>query len=326
MSRLAASRQAIVPANDLVSPVTARVRPDPVAVADGAPDCGRLWALCLEAARRRRAKVPPAALLAADETGPSAGIAWRGSEGWSLEGEWSPQAHELFALYRPLISLGHGRRFVIGHLAQSLDGRIATSTGDSCYITGTQNLAHMHRLRALCDAVLVGAGTVIADDPQLTTRLVPGPDATRVVLDPSARLQPRHRVCSDPRSPTLVARYPDAAGGSGERCGLAEVIAAPRDDNGIDLHSLLELLGQRGLHAILVEGGGITVSRFLEQRLLDRLQVAVAPVIIGSGRQGLQLPEVLALADCLRPACRQHVMGEDVLWDLELPSGAPAPG
>jgi riboflavin-specific deaminase-like protein len=325
MSRLAASRQAAVPANDVVPPVTPGVRPDPVAIADDAPDCSRLWALCLEAARRRREGLAPAGFLAGGDAGPSAGIAWRGQHGWSLEGDWSPQARQLFALYRPLLSLEHGQRFVIGHLAQSLDGRIATSTGDSCYITGAQNLAHMHRLRALCDAVLVGAGTVVADDPQLTTRLVPGPDATRVVLDPSGRLGPRHRVCTDPRSPTLVARYADAMEGTQERCGLAEIVTAPRDADGIDLGGLLELLARRGLHAILVEGGGITVSRFLQRRLLDRLQVAVAPVIIGSGRQGLQLPEVLALADCLRPACRQHVMGDDVLWDLELRPHSPVP-
>ena len=71
-----------------------------------------------------------------------------------------------------------------------------------------------------------------------------------------------------------------------------------------------------------MEGGGITVSRFLEQGLLDRLQIAIAPVIIGSGRQGLQLPEVLALNDCLRPSCRQRPMGPDTLWDLDLRAGA----
>src|SRR5690606_13893922 len=160
----------------------------------------------------------------------------------------------LFALYQPLLALAPGRRFVIGHLAQSLDGRIATSTGDSCYITGTQNLAHMHRLRALCDAVLVGAGTQVADDPQVTTLLAPGPDATHVVLDPSRRPGPRHRMCADPRSPSLVARYPAAAGECRARCGLAEIIAAPRDAEGIDLPGLLDVLARRGLHAILVEG------------------------------------------------------------------------
>jgi diaminohydroxyphosphoribosylaminopyrimidine deaminase / 5-amino-6-(5-phosphoribosylamino)uracil reductase len=241
----------------------------------------------------------------------------------------------MFDLYRPLLDLGIGERYLLGHLGQSLDGRIATNSGDSCFINGQQNLIHMHRLRALCDAVLVGAGTVVADDPQLTTRLVPGPHATRVVLDPSRRLTPAYRICTDDICPTLIARLPSPAGnpeprhssegpGSTIACGRAEVIPAVTSDAGIDLPGLLDCLAARGLHAILVEGGGITVSRFLAQGLLDRLQIAVAPVIIGSGRQGLQLPEVLALGDCLRPACRHRPMGPDVLWDLDLRAGPGA--
>lgn len=246
----------------------------------------------------------------------------------------------MLELYRPLLELEAGARYLLGHLGQSIDGRIATSSGDSCYINGQQNLIHMHRLRALCDAVLVGAGTVVADDPQLTTRLVPGPNATRVVLDPSTRLTPAYRICSDDACPTLIARLPQAAVASpGGReaaqppavtsCGRAEVIPARAGASGIDLPGLLAGLADRGLRVILVEGGGITVSRFLAQDLLHRLQIAIAPVIIGSGRQGLQLPEVLVLSDCLRPSFRHHTMGPDVLWDLDLAAGPqgrqPAP-
>ena len=244
-----------------------------------------------------------------------AGLDWDPIGGSRLWGAWEAEARALFTLYRPLLDLSQGQRYVIGHLGQSIDGRIATSSGDSCFINGPQNLTHMHRLRALCDAVLVGASTVVADDPQLTTRLVAGPHATRVVLDPSSRLTPSHRICHDERSPTLLVRYPEQAQ---DACGAAEIVAAARAGQGIDLAELLDSLGERGLHAILVEGGGVTVSRFLEQGLLHRLQIAIAPVIIGSGRHGLQLPEVLALSDCLRPACRQHPMGDDVLWDLDL--------
>jgi riboflavin-specific deaminase-like protein len=300
----------------------ARSEPQP------AGDCDTLWALCLEIARLRRQGLPPAELAG------GSGLGWSARKGWVLDGQWSAAAQEMFDLYRPLLGLQPGERYVLGHLGQSIDGRIATSAGDSCYINGQQNLVHMHRLRALCDAVLVGAGTIVSDDPQLTTRLVPGPHATRVVIDPSQRLTPAFRVCSDGRCPTLVARVaaqPTAAqpapaqSGAPQQCGSAEVIAATAAPSGIDLPALLDDLAARGLRVILVEGGGITVSRFLEQKLLDRLQIAIAPVIIGSGRQGLQLPEVLALDDCLRPSCRQRQMGPDILWDLDLRAATPRP-
>lgn len=299
------------------------------AAADGssAGESESLWSLCLAIVDGRRAGLRPrrftldpagaaVRLEAGMPDGSGLSADWQAGHGWCLRGDWSAPARDLFGLYRPLLDLGSGQRYLIGHLGQSIDGRIATSSGDSCFINGQDNLVHMHRLRALCDAVLVGAGTVVADDPQLTTRLVPGSHPTRVVLDPSRRLTAAHRLCSDERPPTLVARYPQQAGET--TCGRAEIIPARRIDGGIDLESLLDLLAARGLHAILVEGGGVTVSRFLAQRLLDRLQIAIAPVIIGSGRHGLQLPEVLALSDCLRPSCRHHRMGEDVLWDLEL--------
>jgi diaminohydroxyphosphoribosylaminopyrimidine deaminase / 5-amino-6-(5-phosphoribosylamino)uracil reductase len=282
------------------------IRPDLPA---GEDDTAALWQACLALAERRRGGDAPAAL--------------------GLCGDWSAPARSLFDLYRPLLELPPGRRFVLGHLGQSLDGRIATASGDSCYVNGPQNLTHLHRLRALCDAVVVGAATVVADDPQLTTRLVEGRDATRVVLDPSARVTAAHRVCADPRAQTLLVRYAEAAGVDDSapapgRCGEARVIGVPRAEQGLDLEALLDTLASQGLHALLVEGGGITVSRFLQHGLLDRLQIAVAPLIIGAGRPGLQLAEVLRLEDCLRPPCRHFPMGDDVLFDLALSRAAPA--
>ncbi len=290
--------------------------------ASSAPDdCDLMWSVCLAIAARRRAGLPATGF----DVG-STRVLWHAELGWAPQGEWSEAAHDMFDLYRPLLEVPPGERYLVGHLGQSLDGRIATSSGDSCFINGQQNLVHMHRLRALCDAVLVGSVTVVADDPQLTTRMVPGPHACRVVLDPSRRLTPDHRVCTDGRCPTLIARRATPAGSmpQDERCGQAIVIGAAPSADGLDLPDLLETLGARGLHCILVEGGGITVSRFLAQRLLDRLQIAVAPLIIGSGRQGLQLPEVLALSECLRPSCRHYQMGPDILWDFDLRSTVAA--
>jgi hypothetical protein len=107
--------------------------------------------------------------------------------------------------------------------------------------------------------------------------------------------------------------------------GCAEVAGAPSRDGRFDLHAVLALLHRRGCHAVFVEGGGVTVSRFLEAGLLDRLHVAIAPLVIGHGRPGLQLPPVERLRDGLRPAHRVFRMGEDVLFDCDLRAGAPTP-
>ena len=287
--------------------------------AGAADDCEALWALCLDIARRRRHGLPAVDLVAPGgrpDTEPR--IDWHPARGWLLAGDWSTAAREMFDLYRPLLALQPGQRYVLGHLGQSIDGRIATSSGDSCFINGKQNLVHMHRLRALCDAVVVGATTVLSDDPQLTTRMVPGCHATRVVIDPSQRLTPEHRVCSDGRCPTLVARFPSLDDDARPRCGQAELIPAVASGTGVDLRALLDTLSKRGLHAVLVEGGGITVSRFLRAGVVDRLHVTVAPLIIGSGRPALALEPIDTLDQALRPRCRHFHLGEDILFDLEL--------
>jgi riboflavin-specific deaminase-like protein len=223
----------------------------------------------------------------------------------------------LVALYLPLCRAAPGRPFAIGHLAQSLDGFIATRHGESMFITGDENVVHMHRLRALCDAVVVGASTVAADDSRLTTRLVPGPNPLRVVIDPRRRLPASLRLFSDGAAPTLLVCDAERAH-AGERFGGAEVIGLPARDGRLDYAAILDLLHARRCRTVFVEGGGTTVSGFLAAGLLDRLQVTVAPALLGDGLPGLRLPEVPRLADALRLACRAQRMGDDVLFDCDL--------
>jgi riboflavin-specific deaminase-like protein len=213
------------------------------------------------------------------------------------------------------------RPLTIAHLGQSLDGHIATSSGDSYYVTGPANVTHLHRLRALSDAVIVGAGTVERDDPRLTVRNVDGRSPTRVILDPRRRLGARRRVFDD-AAPTILV----CAQGSGDTNtpGGAELLALPQRDGALDLRALLAALHERGLHALFVEGGGATVSCFLEAGLLDRVQIAIAPLVTGSGRRGLSLPARDKIADCLRPKHRVFTMGGDVLFDCDLRAGAAA--
>jgi riboflavin-specific deaminase-like protein len=197
-----------------------------------------------------------------------------------------------------------------------LDGFIATGSGDSYYVTGPANVRHLHRLRALCDAVIVGAGTVERDDPQLTVRHVPGADPVRVVLDPQRRLDPRRRVFAAGGPETLLVCA--AARTAAPRHGAAEVLGVPSDGGRLRLDALLAVLRARGLAKIFVEGGGVTVSSFIAAGLLDRLHVAIAPLLTGRGRPGLALPARDKIAECLRPRHRVFTMGADVLYDCDL--------
>ena len=206
--------------------------------------------------------------------------------------------------------------FVLGRLAQSLDGYIATSLGESRWISGPDDIVHTHRLRALCDAVVVGAGTVRADDPQLTTRLVDGSSPVRVVLDPDRRLATSYKVFGDgPR--TLLVCAKDAGGAP--RHGQAEVLRVPRHTgSGLDIAALLAELANRGLRRIMVEGGGITVSRFLAAEALDRLHVTIAPVLVGGGIPSFALPGVQDLMQARRFTWTVHRAGQDLLLDIPL--------
>lgn len=222
------------------------------------------------------------------------------------------------ALFGPVL----GSR-VIGRLAQTLDGRIATASGSSQWIGGAGDIRHTHRLRALCHAVVVGAGTIRHDDPRLTTREAAGPDPVRVVIDADRRLGTAYGVFRD-GPPTLLACAADAPGGA--RHGHAEVVPTPRErkGGGVDLAALLAALAGRGLTRIFVEGGGVTVSRFLLAGLLDRLHVTVAPVLLGSGIPAFTLPEAARIADGLRFAWTVHALDPDVLFDIALDGARPA--
>ena len=220
----------------------------------------------------------------------------------------------LIELYRPLLDIGPTA--AIAHLGQSLDGRIATASGASHYVTGEQDILHNHRMRALCDAVLVGAGTVRHDDPQLTVRLCRGQDPVRVVVDTERRLDIGYLVFQDDCADTLLLTAEDKAGGT--RHGMAEVIGIPRLGQGLCPSAIRETLAARGLNRLFIEGGGITVSRFLQAGGLDLLQVTIAPLIIGSGRMGISLPEVSSLSEGIRPPVRYFRFGADLMVECDL--------
>ncbi|MEJ1964861.1 MAG: RibD family protein [Gammaproteobacteria bacterium] len=248
---------------------------------------------------------------------PRAALAWDPSNGWTCPIRANDPRRDLLELYLPISSAGPDRPITLGHLGQSLDGFIATPSGDSCFVTGPQNILHLHRLRALCDAVVVGSRTVQSDNPRLTTRLVAGRNPLRVVLDPDCRLPGTHRVFSDGEAQTLRV-CADGAVTPSARNGTAEIITVTARDGTLDLADLVRQLQARGCYRIFVEGGGVTVSSFLEAGLLDRLHIAVAPILIGEGRPAIRIPAQVRLQDCMKLHQRVYRTGNDILFDCDL--------
>jgi diaminohydroxyphosphoribosylaminopyrimidine deaminase / 5-amino-6-(5-phosphoribosylamino)uracil reductase len=247
------------------------------------------------------------------------------TDGWDHEIPPDDPQRALVDLYLPICNATAARPITVGHLGQSLDGFIATHAGESRWVTGPENLVHMHRMRALSDAVLVGPGTVAADDPQLTTRLVDGPNALRVVLDPTRGLEPRYRLFTDGAAETFYICGKSFVKPGEHHVGCAQIAGVEQTaDGGVDLHAVMALLRRRGCARLFIEGGGVTVSMFLGAGLLDRLHVAVAPLLIGDGRPAIRLPAPDALGDCHRPKYRVFRMGGDVLFDCDLRGEASA--
>ena len=277
----------------------------------------RAWALVLAAARAADASADCATPALSPRDRES--IAWC-ARGWTCLLAADDERRPLIDLYLPFCSATAQQPMTLGHLGESLDGFIATHAGESQWVTGHQNVVHMHRLRALAHAVVVGAATVAVDDPQLTTRLVPGPNPLRVVLDPGRRLSNDHRVFNDDGSDTLYVCASALVRPGETRFGSARILGIRGTADAIDVHELIRQLRDRGCHRIFVEGGGVTVSMFLQADVLDRLHLAIAPLLIGDGRAAIRLPAPAALDECHRPAYRVFRMGGDVLFDCDLRS------
>ncbi|MCC6135804.1 MAG: RibD family protein [Candidatus Contendobacter sp.] len=286
-----------------------------------------VWALLLALRQiRRQWEVMPDRLglgfdaegqpLMVAATDPATWIEVAASGRWIAKAPINAAGTKLLDLYLPMALACRAQPLIIAHLGQSLDGRIATLSGASRTLNGPENLTHLHRIRALCDAIVVGANTVECDNPQLTTRLVVGTNPARVILDPRRRLAADYQIFQDQAAPTWLACVEERVGEPGP--GHAQTMGVPGVAGQLDLAALAQRLRDHGLFGIFVEGGGLTVSAFLEQGLLDRLQIAIAPLIIGSGRMGVSLPPLCDLSQSLRPRCRRYVMGEDVLFDCWL--------
>jgi riboflavin-specific deaminase-like protein len=214
------------------------------------------------------------------------------------------------------------------HYAQSLDGRIATCTGDSQWIGGPASLRLAHQLRADHTAVLVGVGTVLADNPRLTVRLVEGSSPHRIVVDSRLRLPLATNLLVDRAAPTCVAT---TAAAPAERVQAirelgADVLVVDPDEHGqVDLRRLLMCLAaERGLESVLIEGGGGVITSALRQGIVDRLVVCIAARLIGSGVAAVgdlgvtRLQEAPGFSDA-----RFRLLEDDVIFEGQLARRGP---
>lgn len=204
-------------------------------------------------------------------------------------------------------------------VAQTLDGRIATRTGQSQWISSETSRAFAHELRANSDAVLVGIGTVLHDNPQLTVRLVPGQDPLRVVVDSRARIPLGSHLLAEGAARTRVFVAADAPADrvAAIRDSGARVSVAGRADNGnLDLADLLGQLAKDGVRSVMVEGGAGIITTMLAQRLVDRLVVCVAPKVLGSGLDAVGDLGISSLADAIVfDSMEIRQLGPDVIFD-----------
>jgi GTP cyclohydrolase II len=218
------------------------------------------------------------------------------------------------------VRVPHDRPYVVLKFAQTLDGRIATATGDAKWISGEEERRVSHALRAACDGVLVGVDTVIQDDPQLTVRMVPGVSPTRVVLDSTIRVPDTAKILEPEAATTVITtdRSPiDRRAALGSRGVRVEVVRSGRD--GVDLVAALGALRHSDTATLLVEGGARVITSMLAAGVVDRLIVGIAPLVIGQGTEAVRGLGVERIVDGIRLVNRSiHALGDDVLlaWDV----------
>jgi len=235
-------------------------------------------------------------------------------------GEHAAEAAELNEAFIKYITTG--LPFITVKFACSLDGRIATRTGNSQWISCEESRKQVQRMRCVSDAVMTGANTVIADNPQLTVRL-DGQDSVtrqqplRIIVDGRGRISPESRIFSEPGKTIVVvdSTLDPEIKRPLEQAG-AELLELPSSDGIMDLKQLLKTLGEKEITSILVEGGGILIGSLFDQCLVDKVVVFLAPIVIGGteARPAVAGKGVARLSDCPKlKRVRVERIGVDIM-------------
>lgn len=211
----------------------------------------------------------------------------------------------------PVYARQMNRAITTAHFAQTLDGRIATLSGHSKWIGNQENLIHAHRMRALSDAILIGTGTLTKDKPKLTVRLVPGDNPQRVVLGRPVATKDYACLAESCSKQIIAIGAIDST-----LNGRIDYTKLDDTENG-RIHSIkvLEHLYQRGIYSIYLEGGAITTSNFLIDKAIDVLQLHLSPLIFGSGKSAITLPEIAEVQNAVQfDAFRFQQVGDTIMF------------
>jgi GTP cyclohydrolase II len=220
------------------------------------------------------------------------------------------------------------RPYVVLKYAQTLDGRIATASGDARWISGEPERRVSHAMRAACDAVMVGIGTVLRDDPRLTVRMVPGASPIRVILDSRLRVPPQAQILDgDAITIALTTARSSPARREALRQRRVRVEVVREGPDGVDLHEGLVRLSELGIRSLLVEGGARVITSLLRDRFADRVVMALAPMLLGKGTEAVGDLGVGEVVDALRLVNpTRHAAGTDLLIAADLDGHRPEAG
>ena len=214
---------------------------------------------------------------------------------------------EIGQILLPILMLK--KKFYIGQIGQSLDGKIALLNGNSHYINDKNSISYLHSLRSICDAVVVGVNTIRKDDPLLTTRAIKGPNPQRIIIDPSLKLTNKYKVFKD-GMPNIIFTHSKL----NKKFNNTQIYKLP-ERNFTNL--IYQNINRLGYKLVLVEGGSKTISKFLENKLLNIMQFIIAPTIIGSGINSINIEPISNLKNVIRTKNNIYKFGKEIIVSLE---------
>ena len=217
------------------------------------------------------------------------------------------QINEIAQILLPILMVK--KKFYIGQIGQSLDGKIALLNGNSHYINDKNSISYLHSLRSICDAVVVGVNTIKKDNPLLTTRAIKGSNPQRIIIDPSLKLTNKYQIFKDGLS-NIIFTHSNIK----KNLNNTKILKLP-ERNFTNL--IYQHINNLGFKFVLVEGGSKTISKFLENKLLDIMQFIIAPTIIGSGINSINIKPITNLKNVIRTKNKIYKFGEEMIVSLE---------